>query len=694
MAGSGSAAAPQIALGIDVGGTFTDVIALDLAAGRIVASFKLPTTPDDPSIAAVTGTERYLERTGMGAGAVYHGSTIGTNTLIQKRGARTALIATEGFRDILALRRQARPRLYDLEPRISPPLVPRERRLEAHERMTHDGGALTPLEPAEIERIVDGLRADGIEAVAVCLLHAYANDGHEQALGEAIRAALPGVFVSISSDVTSEFREYERTSTVVVNAYIGPTVRDYLLRLGGELTTRGIPRLAVVKSNGGLSSAANAERYPVHLIESGPAAGVIATAALGAAEGLGELIAFDMGGTTAKVGVIQQGQPRLSTEFHADRFVDGRDVGGYPIKSPVIDLIEIGSGGGSIAWLDPFGVLKVGPESAGADPGPACYGRGGTRPTVTDAHVALGHIGADGFGSEDLEIQVDLARGVLAEAIARPLGWTVERAAWGVLTLANANMAEVVRLATLRRGLDPRDFALVAFGGAGPLHATEIAREVGVPRLVIPPYPGLFSAIGTMLGDVRHDLVQTLLRRTGDLDGASLEEGFARLEARAQALFAEEEAAGAPILERHADLRFEGQMFEKTLPVARNRAGDADLDGIFRAAYRADYGYDLPEQPVEVVNLRLVARRPVRQGGWPAAAEAERAAGPGRRRRTILAADGSGREVEVLPRWAIGEGEELMGPLIIEDFGATIRVLDGQRLGALQSGTLVIEDGE
>ncbi len=687
-----------IALGIDVGGTFTDVIALDLDAGRIVASFKLPSTPADPSLAAVTGTERFLYRTGLAAQTVCHGSTVGTNALIQKRGSRTALITSQGFRDILALRRQARPRLYDLEPKVSPPLVPRQWRFEIAERTAHDGSVMTALTEAEIERVVARLKAEGIESVAICLLHAYANEGHEQALGAAISAALPGVFLSLSSDVTSEFREFERTSTVTVNAFIGPTVRDYLQRLGRELRARAIPHLAVVKSNGGLSSAANAQRYPVHLIESGPAAGVIATAALGAAEDLGNLIAFDMGGTTAKVGVIEDGQPRLSTEFYADRFVDGRDVGGYPINSPDIDLIEIGAGGGSIAWLDPFGVLKVGPESAGADPGPACYGRGGTRPTVTDAHVALGHIAADGFGSEDLDIDVTAAHAALQEQIARPLGWTVERVARGVLTLANANMAEMVRLATLRRGLDPRDFTLVAFGGAGPLHASEIAREVGVPRLIVPPYPGLFSAIGTLLGEVRHDLVQTLLERTSELDAATLEEAFARLKRRAGALFAAEDVNQAePLFERLADLRFEGQMFEKTLALENEGLAGDDLDRIFRTAYRSEYGYDLPEQKVEVVNLRLVARRPVWPGGWPQVGEAGEAghqAGPGRRRRTIVLEGGGRGMIDILPRADVAENETLSGPLIVEDFGATIRVLEGQRVKTLPSGTLLIEDGE
>ncbi|MEC7655428.1 MAG: hydantoinase/oxoprolinase family protein, partial [Pseudomonadota bacterium] len=389
---------------------------------------------------------------------------------------------------------------------------------------------------------------------------------------KALREALPGLFVTLSSDVCREFREFERTSTAVVNAFIGPPVQRYIEHLGNSLSGRGIPKLAIVKSNGGLTSAANAQRYPVHLIESGPAAGIIATAALGSAENLGDLIAFDMGGTTAKAGVVVDGKPKLSTEFYADRFVDGMDVGGYPIQSPVIDLIAIGAGGGSLAWIDAAGVLKVGPESAGALPGPACYGRGGARPTVTDAHVVLGHIAADGFGSEDLDIAADRARDAIERDIALPLKWSVERAAAGILRLATANMAEMVRLATLRRGLDPRDFSLVAFGGAGPLHAAEIAREVGVPRVIVPPVPGLFSAIGTMMGDVRHDLVQTSLKRLDEFDATALEAGFADLAERAADLIDAENDVDAWRFERSVDARFEGQLFELNLPIAAGEA--------------------------------------------------------------------------------------------------------------------------
>ncbi|MGE4219734.1 MAG: hydantoinase/oxoprolinase family protein [Alphaproteobacteria bacterium] len=678
-------------LGIDVGGTFTDVLALDPRNGRIVAAIKLPSTADDPARGAVEGIDRFRARSGTSGRAVFHGTTVGTNALITKRGARAVLLTTRGFRDVLALRRHARPRLYDLAPAVSPPLVARAHRIEVDERLAHDGSVLNPLTDAEIARAVAAVRDSGAEAVAICLLHAYASDVHERRLEAALRDALPGLFVTRSSDLCSEFREFERTSTVAVNAFIGPVVARYTERFETALAARGIADLAIVKSNGGLTSAANARRHPVHLIESGPAAGLVAAAALGRAEGLGDLIAFDMGGTTAKAGAVVGGAPRLSTEFYADRFVEGRDLGGYPIKSPVIDLIEIGAGGGSIAWLDAAGVLKVGPESAGAEPGPACYGRGGTRPTVTDAHVALGHIAADGFGSEDLTIDPDRARAAIAAYVAGPLGWSVERAAAGILTIAEANMAEMVRLASLRRGLDPRDFTLVAFGGAGPLHAAGIAREVGIPRVAIPPCPGLFSAIGTLLGEVRHDLVQTHLRRVGEIDAAAVDAAFAELGHRAAELAAVETVAQGWVHERSVDARFDGQMFELTLPVPEGEHVTAGwLDGAFRAAYRGIYGYDLPEHAVQLVNLRLVAHAPVWQGGWPAAPATEGDAPPPRRRR-VHAADGSAAEVAVWRRDAIRPGAVLDGPLIVEDFGATIRVLAGQRATALPSGVLLIE---
>ena len=680
-------------LGIAVGGTFTDVLAFDRERGILVSAFKVPSTSDDPAAGAITGVDRYLERVGKFAEAVFHGTTVGTNALITKRAAKTALITTKGFRDVLALRRHARPRLYDLAPRISRALVPRERRFEAIERMGPDGCTIEPLLAEEIERLVAAVLRSGAEAVAISLLHSYANDEHERSLASAFEATAPELFVTLSSDVCREFREFERTSTATVNAFIGPPVGRYIDNLAERLGERSIAKLAIVKSNGGLTSAANARRHPVHLIESGPAAGIIAAAALGASEGLGNLIAFDMGGTTAKVGVVIDGKPSLSTEFYADRFVDGVDVGGYPIQSPVIDLIEIGAGGGSIAWIDAAGVIKVGPESAGASPGPACYGRGGERPTVTDAHAVLGHIAANGFGSEDLEIDPSLARSAVAEGIAKPLGWSVERAAWGILQLATANMSEMVRLATLRRGLDPRDFHLVAFGGAGPLHAAEIAREVGVPSVVVPQVPGLFSAIGTMLGDLRHDLVQTYLRRLDDIMPGELDAVYNELKRRAYALIDGEDGVADWQFERSIDARFEGQLFELNLKMVGEAVLLPDqIETAFRNMYREQYGYDLADHAVQIVNLRLVASSRAHDGLWPETAFVETSAHTSIR--NITAPNSEFIEVPVYPREIIPVGQVLAGPLIIEDFGATIRVLDGQIAKVEQSGTLFIMDKE
>ena len=685
----------EIVLGIDVGGTFTDVIAFDKRSGRILATLKVPSTPSAPQKGAILGVDRYLNRSGQRVSSVFHGTTVGTNALIEKRGGRTALIATKGFADVIELRRQARPRLYDLNATVSEPLVPQDLRFEVDERTLFDGTHLVELTTSELDRIGECISSASVEAVAISLIHSYSNDYHEQKIGDALRKRFPKLFITLSSDVTREFREFERTSTAVVNAYIGPAVAEYLDQLARELEKRSSNALYIVKSNGGLTSVANARRFPVHLIESGPAAGVIATAALGASEGVKNLIAFDMGGTTAKVGVVVNGQPRLSTEFYADQFVDGQDLGGYPIKSPVIDIVEIGAGGGSIGHLDSANILKVGPESTGAEPGPASYGRGGILPAITDAHVALGHISADGFGSEDLTIDVNAARSAIKTNIADKLGWTTERAAWGMLEIANANMAEMVRFATLRRGLDPRDFVLVAFGGAGPLHAMEIAAEVGIPTILIPPLPGLFSAVGTVLGRLRHDLVQTFLRPTNGLNRDAIEQGFAELRKRADSLIAAETTDSSAAWEfvRTAELRYQGQLFEIEILMESEGAVEGGmLEAAFRERYRETYGYELEKNNVEVVNLRLVASAAIWDGTWPETGMTD-LSGQAERTRRVLSSNGVEKEVPVIPRARLKAGEMRKGPLIIEDFGATIRVIEGQSVEVRPSGVLEITTG-
>ena len=699
----------DIVLGIDVGGTFTDVIALDISSGQVVAVEKLPSTSDEPAKAALEGLRRVQsEQLGQrDLRTICHGTTVGTNALIEKKGARIGLITTRGFRDVLALRRQARPRLYDLKPRVVPTLVEAPLRLEISARRNARGQVINALDERELEQVVAALVEAKVEAIAICLLHAYADASDERRVAAAIDKHWPNThgefpFVSCSSDVCAEFREFERTSTVVVNAYIGPAVSRYLNRLDELLreeaaaAQRHFGPLAIVKSNGGLSSIHNATRFPVHLIESGPAAGVIATAALGHCLQESNLIAFDMGGTTAKVGVVVDGLPRMTTEFQADQFVDGRDVGGYPIKSPVIDLIEIGAGGGSLAWVDELGLLQVGPQSAGAFPGPACYGRGGVQATVTDAHVVLGHIDPHTFGARDLQLCAESARQVVDSEVAKPLGLTVEQAAHGILTIATARMCELVRLATLRRGLDPRDFSLVAFGGAGGLHACDIAEEVGIPRVLIPPMPGLFSSIGATLAERRHDLVQSVLIPLSALETVRLEEVFAALRHRAQNLI-DAEAVASEIswtFAKQVDLRFEGQLFE--LPIVLHEQLDATrLEQQFRQRYRALYGYDLSGHPVELVNARLVARQPspahARDAGIATVAGAEGEGRAAKSTRQIVSAAGTMATAECVRRSALVPGIRLSGPLVIEDVGSTILVRERQNLEVLGDGTLALE---
>ncbi|WP_454918839.1 hydantoinase/oxoprolinase family protein [Xanthobacter sediminis] len=691
----------DLVIGIDVGGTFTDAIVFDRVRGTLLDAFKVPSTPAEPARAVLAAVERIAGRLdvqgALNGALVCHGTTVGTNTLIERLGARTALIATEGFSDVVALRRQDRPSLYDFEVKISAPLVPAERRLGVGERVAADGSVVRPLDPGDI---VARLRAAGVEAVAISFLHAYANDSHEREMMAAVGAALPGLYVTRSSDVCPEFREYERTSTTVVNAYIGPAVGRYMNALDGALRERGIGRLLIVKSNGGLTSPQNAARYPVHLIESGPAAQLTAAAAFARARRRPDLVAFDMGGTTAKAGVIRGGEPEMTTQFYADSLVDGRDVGGYAIRSAVLDLVEIGAGGGSIAWIDAANVLKVGPLSAGATPGPACYGHGGTRPTVTDAHAVIGTLSAELFEASGIAFDRAAAAAAIARHVAEPFGWSLARAAYAIIDIAVANMAEMVRLTTTRRGLDPRDFALLASGGAGPLHAAAVGEAIGAAEVLVPPYPGMFSALGATLGSVRHEVTATLLRHADELDDDALSAAFAQLAARAAALMAAEpEGVASPPPQRALEARFAGQLFELQVPL-----GPADtplppvgeIERAFRDLYRAEYGFDLPDARMQVVNARLIATRDLGHGGdlvFADEAEAAREALPARRI-PLLTRAGETIEIPVY-RAAEACGAVLAGPLVIEHAGATVWVHEGQsaRIGAHGQVSVTLSGG-
>lgn len=683
----------QHIVGVDVGGTFTDAVVLDAHGERLLAAFKLPSTPDDPGRAVIEAVDRIAKDHSAAGALVCHGTTVGTNTLIERKGALTALVTTRGFADVIALRRQARPRLYDLAIEVSEPLVTDEARLEADERMAADGSIVEPI--GGLDALIAQIERLGAASVAVSFINAYANPAHEQAAVEAIRAALPDVYVTHSTDVCPEFREYERTSTAVVNAYIGPVVERYMTGLDDALGQRGVGRLMVVKSNGGLTSPTNAGRYPVHLIESGPAAGLAAAAAYAKAAGRANLIAFDMGGTTAKVGLIRDGEPETSAEFYADRFIEGKDVGGYAIRSPVLDLVEIGAGGGSIAAIDEAGVLKVGPHSAGAAPGPACYGRGGKLPTVTDAHAVIGTLSARLFEGTGISFDRGRAEEAIRRHIAEPYGWSLARAAYAIIDIAVANMAEMVRLATVQRGIDPRGFAMLASGGAGPLHAALVGREIGVPEVIVPPYPGMFSALGATLGEVRHEVVQTLLREVDDLSAEDVEAGFAHLAERARHLFANEPAGiGEPRLDRFVDARFVGQMFELKLPFGGSPITPPAIERAFRSAYRAEYGFDLGSAKIQVVGLRLLATKTLGIHAEALLAESPVASISSAPADTvaILGRDGAVADVSFVVA-ADAAGASVTGPVVISLQGATVWLDRGQSASIAGDGRLLVQTG-
>jgi N-methylhydantoinase A len=680
-------------IGIDVGGTFTDAIVFDSAKKSLLAAFKIPSTPSDPEKAVVTAVEKIAKSFDVAGSVVFHGTTVGTNTLIERKGSPMALMATKGFSDVIELRRQARPNLYSFDVRISEPLVPAQRRIEVSERVAADGAVIEGLDASAA---IAHLATLDVESVAISLLHCYANSAHEEELAGKIEAAMPGIYVTRSSDVCPEFREYERTSTTVVNAYIGPTVGRYVSSLDAKLKSYGIEHLMIVKSNGGLTSPPNAARFPVHLIESGPAAQLIATAAFARATGRRNLVAFDMGGTTAKAGVIRDGQPEVAGEFYVDRLVDGIDVGGYAIRSSVLDLVEIGAGGGSIAWIDDANVLKVGPQSAGAVPGPACYARGGTVPTVTDAHAVIGTLTPELFGGSGIELRRELAVDAISRHIAEPFGWSVAKAAYSIIDIAVANMAEMVRLATTRRGLDPRHFAILASGGAGPLHAPAVGEQIGSAEVVIPPYPGMFSAFGATLGTIRHEITQTMLLGIRDLDIAVLEKAFHDLVSRVEVLLAAEpRGVGAPKLERMLEARFVGQLFE--LRVSLGQHGEAFpppsvIEQRFRAQYQTEYGFDLPDARVQIVNLRLVADVDLgHRGDAVFASRPNQCSGSGPARSVaMLQRDGSSQKTPVY-RVSETQGLQITGPAILEHSGSTVWVHAGQKVTVGSGGEVTVQ---
>jgi N-methylhydantoinase A len=686
-------------IGVDIGGTFTDVVLADEASGAL-AVVKVPTAPRDFARGVVDGLREAMRAHGVAAGDVgwlAHATTVVTNALLASKGARTALVTTRGCRDVLELRRSARASLYDLFQDAPATLVPRHFRLEVGERVDAQGRVVTPLALGDVDAAIEFIWDHHVESIAVCLLFSFLNDAHERAIGERLRAAFPDRPVFLSCEVLPEVREFERTSTTAVCAYVGPLLKSYLGRLEAAVTGMGLPAPWVMGSSGGVFSVTEGLRMPAMAVESGPAAGVIATALVGRWRGLANLISFDMGGTTAKASLIERGEITTTSEYEVGgggnvrRWLHGT---GHPIRVPVIDLAEVSAGGGSIAWIDPGGVLRVGPESAGAEPGPVCYGHGGVRPTVTDADLVLGYLNPVALLGGALPVDLARAAAAIEREIAEPLGLGVMEAAAGIVDVVDAGMACALRIVSVERGHDPRDFALVAFGGAGPVHAARLADELEIPRVLVPPIPGGFSALGLVATDVRRDYARTFYRPLATTAPGEVATAVAAMEDEARAML---RRAGVPEhrweLSRAADCRYPRQAYELTVPVA---GGAVDADTLARLArdfhgrHQATYGHASPTEPVQCVNLRVSAvgrLAPLDVSGSAPVADA----GATRPARVAYFKETGPVRCDVLAREAVKPGVSCSGPVIVESADTTVVVPPGWRLTAEAGGLLMLE---
>ena len=663
-------------VGVDSGGTFTDVCLFDEAAGR-VAVWKVPSTPDDPSQGIANGVAEAMRRVDAAPGAIGyfgHGTTVATNALIQHRGVKTGLITSEGFRDLLEIGRQKRPDLYDLQADKPPQLVSRDLRLEVPERVRHDGTVETPLDEAGFRAAVRRLRAAEVKAVAVCFLYGFVRTAHEETARRIIAEEFPEAFACVSHQVAPEFREFERLSTTVVNAYLGPVMQGYINRLRdrlGELGVRATPHLT--QSNGGVIGFDQAARLPVRAVLSGPSTGVVGAQEVARLAGYSDLITFDMGGTSTDVALLQGGQCRLASEAV---------VHGYPVKAPMLDIHTVGAGGGSIAYVDSGGLLKVGPRSAGADPGPVCYARGNVEPTVTDANVVLQTLNPTHLLGGRMTVRQDLARAAI-ERLATSLRMDPMATAQGIVSVVTANMARAIRVISVQRGHDPRDYTLVAFGGAGPLHAARLARELDIGRILVPRNPGILCAMGLLLTDLRADFATTRLRT---LEAAALPDvaaAFRALRAQAEQWF---EAEG---IERDArritctvDMRYAGQNYELPIALPAGEIGAAMLDALaegFAAAHQRMYGFVAEGEPVQLVTYRVEASGLVPKASFQPHLDA----GPDAssavlgRREVWLPEAGGFVACAVYDRDRLRAGNRIVGPAVIEQMDATTLVLPG-----------------
>jgi len=682
-----------VRVGVDIGGTFTDVVLFDEERGT-TGQAKALTTPAQLASGvrdALRQAKVPLSQTEL----LIHGTTVVVNAIIERTGARTALITTAGFRDVYEIGRINRPESFNPRFRKHRPLIPREMIFEVPERMLADGTERQPLDEAAALALADILREEKVEAAAILFLHAYRWPAHERRMADLLKERLPGVFISASHELSREYREYERTSTVVANAYVGPRVSTYLGELEQELQADGFGgHLLVMQSNGGLADPAVARRQCIQLMESGPAGGVVGAMSLAETLGIDDAVAFDMGGTTAKACVIRRGEPGLSPDY----FIGGYNEG-LAIRIPVLDIVEVGTGGGSIAWLDDGGALHVGPRSAGAEPGPACYGRGGHEPTITDANVVLGRLDPGQFLGGNMQLDRLAAERTLRERIASPLQVDLRRAASGMLEIATTAMANAVRGVTLQRGLDPRDFTLLAYGGGGPLHAVAVARELSIHTVVIPRTPGHFSALGMLLADLRRDYVQTVFTQLAEQDMAALEEAFRALESTGRAALERSGMATRQVVfERAADMRYRGQEHAVAvrLPARLGQEEDrAEIKRLFDIAHQVRYGHSAPDEPADIVSLRLSAIGRLNKPAVPQISEGGCVPPEAARQgpRTVWAAHGE-LTVEVFKRDLLLAGNQIVGPAIVEEAASTTLLDPGDSLTVNRHGHLIIHVGD
>ena len=689
-------------VGIDIGGTFTDIVLMD-DAGNVLTK-KISSSVDNYAQAIVDGLAEVFARhdlTGKDVLEVLHGTTVASNAILEHKGARTGLIGTKGFRDVLEIRNLRMPRLYDLNWEKPAPLVDRYLRLVVDERVNTRGEIVRPLDEAEAEAVVDRLLGEGVEVIAVALINSFANPAHERTIRDIVRRKAPDLPVCISFDVLPEIKEYERTSTTVINAYLLPIVSRYLRSLTKQFATAEITApLLLMQSNGGLMTAEAAGRLPCNIVESGPAGGVVGGYAFGAKVGLEDIITFDMGGTTAKASLIENGRFTRSLEFQVgggiltgSRLMTGA---GYLLKVPAIDLAEVGAGGGSIVWIDAGGSMQIGPHSAGASPGPVCYGIGGTEPTVTDANVVLGYLNQNYLVGGELKIDASRSHAVFEERIARRMGLELAHAAYGAHRIAISNMIRAIRAVSSERGRDPRDYALVPFGGNGPLFAAGMARELQMKRIVVPPSSGLFSSFGLLYADVEHHYSRTVQRVVRDMAPARLTEVWDTLEGQAREQLAADGFAPHQMrFRRSANMHYKGQVFELTVPAPDGEfdaAKIAALEEAFGEEHERTYGHRAgPEEPVELVNAQLVGMGVPDRPRVPerVSVETRGPSGPLPPRRAYFGPETGWLETPVLHRADLGTPRE--GPCIVEEYDATCLIPPGAKARLDSYGNILID---